>query len=69
MGIGKKPDRNFTIEKASKFVILLVIVVATVAILHLTDLVSSHQPMWVYWIFLAASIIAGVWLIIKLRAR
>ena len=67
MGIGKKPDRAFAIEKASKFIFLLVIIVAIVAILHLTDIVASHEPMWVSWTFLAASIVAGVWLIIKLR--
>jgi hypothetical protein len=67
MGIGRKPDRALTIEKASKFIILLVIIVAIVAILHLTDVVASHEPIWVYWTFLAASVIAGVWLIIKLR--
>jgi hypothetical protein len=67
MGIGKKPDRNSTIDKASKFVTLLVIIVTIVAILHLTGVIASHEPMWIYWTFLAASIIAGVWLIIKLR--
>ena len=67
MGIGRKPDRAFAIEKASKFIILLVIIVTIVAILHLTDVVASYEPMWVSWAFLAASMIAGVWLIIKLR--
>ena len=67
MSIGKKPDRDFRIERASKFIVLLVIVVAIVAILHLTDVIASHEPTWVYWTFLVASIIAGGWLIIKLR--
>ena len=67
MGIGKKPYRDVTIEKASKFIVLLVIVVAIAAILHLTEVVASHEPLWVHWTFLTASIIASVWLIIKLR--
>lgn len=67
MSIGKKPDRASAIEKASKFIILLVIIGAIVAILHLTDIVASREPMWIYWTFLAASIVAGVWLIITLR--
>lgn len=67
MGTGKKPYRDVTIEKASKFIVILIIVVAIAAILHLTDVVASHEPTWVYWTFLAASIIASVWLIIKLR--
>ena len=54
-------------SKVTKFVIVLVVLVAITAILHLTDMVASHEPMWVYWTFLAASAIAGFWLIIKLR--
>jgi hypothetical protein len=53
--------------KVAKFVTLLVILVGITAILHLTDQVASHEPMWVYWTFLAASIVAGVWLINNLR--
>jgi hypothetical protein len=54
--------------KVAKVCIVAAALVAITAILHLTDLVASHEPMWVYWTFLAASIIAGIWLIIKLRS-
>lgn len=54
-------------SKAAKFIAVLAALVAITAILHLTDMVGSHEPMWVYWTFLAASAIAGIWLIIKLR--
>jgi hypothetical protein len=54
-------------SKVAKSVVVLMVVVAITAILHLTDMVASHEPMWVYLTFLAASVVAGIWLIIKLR--
>lgn len=54
-------------SKVAKSIVVLMTLVAITAILHLTDMVASHEPMWVYWTFLAASVVAGIWLIIKLR--
>ena len=53
--------------KVAKVCLVLVILAAITAILHLTGEITSREPAWVYWIFLVASLIAGIWLLIKLR--
>jgi hypothetical protein len=54
--------------KVAKVCIVLAVMAAITAILHLTGVLSSREPTWVYWLFLIASAAALVWLIAKLRA-
>lgn len=53
--------------KVAKVCIVVAIVVAITALLHLAGAVSSREPMWVYWLLLIASAVALVWLTAKLR--
>lgn len=53
--------------KVAKVVVVLVILVIMTAILHLTGVVASREPYWIYWTLLAVGVAAGIWLVVKLR--
>lgn len=53
--------------KVAKVCIVLAVMAAITALLHLTGMIFSREPMWIYWLLLIASVAALVWLIAKLR--